>query len=68
MALSDVEHQLKFLVYTLERASQLADDAGMHQAYFTRSCVAGLHHVLNACPASLTEPTHLLHGYVYFMS
>lgn len=31
MALSDVEHQLKFLVYTLERASQLADDAGVEK-------------------------------------
>ena len=28
MAPSDVEHQLKFLVYTLERASEAADDAG----------------------------------------
>ena len=28
MAPSDVEHQLKFIVYTLERASELADDAG----------------------------------------
>lgn len=29
MAPSDVEHQLKFLVYTLERASQLADQSGV---------------------------------------
>lgn len=28
MAPSDDEHQLKFLVYTLERASELADEAG----------------------------------------
>ncbi|KAL3157865.1 hypothetical protein ABBQ32_012278 [Trebouxia sp. C0010 RCD-2024] len=28
MAPSDHEHQLKFLVYTLERACELADDAG----------------------------------------
>lgn len=28
MAPSDDEHQLKFLVYTLERACELADDAG----------------------------------------
>ena len=28
MAPSDVEHQLKFLVYTLERASELAVEAG----------------------------------------
>ena len=31
MASSDDEHQLKFLVYTLERASELADDAGQHR-------------------------------------
>lgn len=29
MAPSDVEHQLKFLVYTLERASEVADNAGI---------------------------------------
>lgn len=29
MAPSDVEHQLKFLVYTLERASELADQTGV---------------------------------------
>ena len=31
MAPSDDEHQLKFLVYTLERASELADEAGNYQ-------------------------------------
>ena len=31
MAPSDVEHQLKFLVYTLERASELADQSGVLQ-------------------------------------
>ena len=29
MAPSDVEHQLKFLVYTLDRASELADQSGV---------------------------------------
>ncbi len=31
MAPSDVAHQLKFLVYTLERASELADQSGVLQ-------------------------------------
>ena len=61
MALSDVEHQLKFLVYTLERASQLADDAGMHQAYFTRSCAADLHHVcMGMCTSCHDLPRYMM--------
>ncbi len=38
MAPSDVEHQLKFLVYTLERASELADQSGVPQIFCLYQC------------------------------
>ena len=41
MAPSDVEHQLKFIIYTLERASELADDAG-------NTCAALCLHLVDA--------------------
>ncbi len=38
MAPSDVEHQLKFLVYTLERASEVADQSGVPQVCCLYQC------------------------------
>ena len=43
MAPSDVEHQLKFLVYTLERASELADQSGVPQVCLYRCSIPCMH-------------------------